>query len=169
MSLKDKPNADVADEAIAQAIYEHLDNAALSTQEKLPCAIAFAIAKARGVPPRLVGQTADALQVRLCRCQLGLFGYPGKTGWDIPIDGDRPITECPIPEGLESALCEAAGGAAGAQSDSDAQSSVTGTKGQLTCAQAWALAARFNTSKMLVGYLADQLGIHIVVCQLGAF
>ena len=169
MSLKDKPNAEVTDEAIAQAIYEHLDNTTMATKEKLPCAAAFAIAKAQGVPPRLVGQTADALQVRLCRCQLGLFGYPGKTGWDIPIDGNRPITEHPTPEGLKSALCEAAGGAAGAQSDSDAQSSVTGAKGQLTCAQAWALATHFNTSKMLVGYLANQLGIHIVVCQLGAF
>jgi hypothetical protein len=152
MSLKDKPNAEVTDEAIAQAIYEHLDNAALSTKEKLPCAIAFAIAKAQEVSPRLVGQTADALEIRLCRCQLGFFGYPGKTGWDIPIDGGRPITEHPTPEGLEAALREAAG-----------------AKGQITCAQAWALAARFDTPKMLVGYLADQVDIHVVACQLGAF
>ncbi len=146
MSLKDKLNAAVTDETIAQAIYKHLED------DKLPCAAAFAIAKTQDVSPRQVGQTADALDIRLCRCQLGFFGYPGKTGWDIAINGERSITEHPIPPGLEAALHEAAG-----------------AERQITCAQAWALAARFDTPKMLVGYLADQLDIHVVVCQLGAF
>jgi hypothetical protein len=163
MSLKDKPNADVVSEAIAQAIYEGLDDG------KLPCDVAFAIAEAQEVKPRLVGQTADALQIRLCRCQLGLFGYPGKTGWDIPhLVADEPVMARPIPEGLEAAIREAAG-VADVQADPSAQRVVEASAGRLSCAQVWDLAVRFNAPKILVGYVVDQLGIRIVACQLGAF
>lgn len=153
MSLEDKPNVNVIDEAVAQAIRKYLDD------DKLPCATAFTIAKAQEIKPSLVGHTADALRIKLSRCQLGLFGYPGKTGWDLPnLVSNRPITEHPIPEGLETAIRDAAT----APSDE-------ATEHQLTCAKAWNLAARFNTPRMLVGYLADQLGVRIVACQLGAF
>ncbi len=162
MSLEDKPNAEVTSETIAQAIDERLDDG------KLPCAEAFAIAEAQEMKPRLVGQTADALQVRLCRCQLGLFGYPGKTGWDIPhLVADEPVTAQPVPEGLEAAIREVAGVAD--VHDPSAQRFVEASEGRLSCAQVWDLAARFNVPKMLVGYVVDQLGIRIVACQLGAF
>ncbi len=40
---------------------------------KLPCAVAFKIAKELKVSPREVGETADKLGIRIARCQLGCF------------------------------------------------------------------------------------------------
>ncbi len=40
---------------------------------KLPCPVAFKIAKELKVSPREVGQTADKLGIKLCGCQLGCF------------------------------------------------------------------------------------------------
>jgi len=40
---------------------------------RLPCAIAFRIAKEMKVSPRDVGKAADRLSVKLCACQLGCF------------------------------------------------------------------------------------------------
>ncbi len=114
---------------------------------KLACAAAFDIVRELDATPLDVGRTADALCVKLDRCQLGLFGYPGKQGWD-----QSDIAEQPVPEGLPAALKAA-----------------TDARGKIACKMAWNLAAQFKTSKMLVGYLADQLGIQIAPCQLGAF
>lgn len=114
----------------------------------LHCAQAFAIADSTGAPPSRVGLTADALDVRLDRCQLGLYGYPGHTkGWDVTDMSARAI-----PDGLEDAIRAAAGG-----------------DNHLTCAQAWEIAAAFGVPKMLVGYVTDKLDVRIAQCQLGAF
>ncbi|MBN2390933.1 MAG: hypothetical protein JXR84_09425, partial [Anaerolineae bacterium] len=81
-------------------------------------------------------------------CQLGLFGYPGHTkGWET-----ARIAERPVPEGLEDAI-----------------RAVLDADGKLSCARAWQVAAEFTIPKMLVAYFADQMGVHIVQCQLGAF
>ena len=40
---------------------------------RLPCAVAFKIAKEVKVSPREVGEAADGLSVRICDCQLGCF------------------------------------------------------------------------------------------------
>jgi hypothetical protein len=40
---------------------------------KLPCPIAFKIAKELKVSPREVGQIADKLGIKICSCQLGCF------------------------------------------------------------------------------------------------
>lgn len=141
MALEDKPRPTdfTLDAALADAIRERL------TDEKLPCAAAMNIAQAHGVTPLAVGQTADALQIHLTRCQLGLYGYPGHAkGWD-------KVATQPIPVGLEDALREAAAG------------------GPLACAQLWALAAERGVSRLQIGYVADRLGIKIGPCQLGAF
>jgi hypothetical protein len=115
--------------------------------DKLPCAQAFLIAETLEVEPSVVGQTADGLDVRLSRCQLGLFGYPGKQGWD-----HANIAEHPVPDGLPGAV-RTAGDASG----------------HLSCIEAWQLAEQFDVPRMLVGYVADQLDIKILQCQLGAF
>jgi len=144
MVLEDKtiPEDFAVDETLAAAIRDQLDDG------KLACATAFKIAAAHDVTPLQVGRTADVLQIHLTRCQLGLFGYPGHTkGWDAAHIADQPI-----PDGLPAAL----------QSRRD-------TNGNLACLTLWQLAKEFHVSKMLVGYLADQLNIKITPCQLGAF
>ena len=40
---------------------------------KLPCAVAFKIAKELKVSIRKVGETADKLGIRIAKCQLGCF------------------------------------------------------------------------------------------------
>lgn len=114
---------------------------------KLSCADGHKIAAVVGVSPLTVGRTADALGIRLTRCQLGLFGFPDKQGWKA-----ARVDTHPIPEGLTEAI-----------------SAARDEGGNLTCKRAWELAAEFRVSRLQIGYLADQLGIHFVSCQLGAF
>jgi hypothetical protein len=40
---------------------------------RLPCAVAFKIARELKVSPREVGKTADKLSINICNCQLGCF------------------------------------------------------------------------------------------------
>ena len=40
---------------------------------KLPCAVAFKIAKELKVSPGEVGQAANELSIKICSCQLGCF------------------------------------------------------------------------------------------------
>lgn len=142
MREKNLPADFVPDASLAAAIQ------ARSKEEKIACAQAFVIAERANVVPLVVGRNADVLEIHLDHCQLGLFGYPGHTkGWD-----SAKIAEQPVPEGLEAAI----------QSALDAE-------GRLTCVRAWQIAAEFSVPKMLVGYSADQLGVRIVQCQLGAF
>lgn len=143
MALKDKvlPADFVVDEAIASAIRSHLKDSTLA------CATAFVVAADLAQPPSLIGQTADVLAVHLSHCQLGLFGYPGhQKGWD-----SANVAALPTPEGLEDAIRQAI------QSET------------LACATAWELAARFGIPKMLVSYVANQMGFRITACQLGVF
>jgi len=143
MALEDKelPEGFQPDERVVQLVSERL------TDGKLACASAFAIATALSVPPLTVGRTADLLGIHLTRCQLGLFGYPGKQGWT-----QENAAGLAVPSGLIEAIEQA-------RSDT----------GNLACARAWEIAWQFKVSRMQVGYLADQLGIHISPCQLGAF
>lgn len=126
---------------ITTAIQTHL------TDGKLTCQDAFAIAAQAQVAPGEIGQAADTLGTRLSRCQLGLFGYPGKQGWH-----DSGVADLPVPEGLQSAIAEMV--------DEDRH---------LMCAQAWILADRFGISRMQFGWIAENLKVKFVTCQLGAF
>ncbi len=42
-------------------------------ENRIPCATALAIAKSLGVDPGAVGKAANALNIRISRCQLGCF------------------------------------------------------------------------------------------------
>lgn len=144
MALEDKPlPVDfIVDPELAAAIQTRLVDGAL------PCARAFALAKAQGVAPLLVGQTADALRIHLTHCQLGLFGYPERAkGWDVAHLTDHPIPP-ELPPAIQAAL---------------------NADGILTCPAAWGIAARLRVPKMLVACVATQMGLRIRGCQLGVF
>ncbi|MBN1938478.1 MAG: hypothetical protein JW843_02760 [Candidatus Aminicenantes bacterium] len=118
------------------------------TDGTVSCAAAIALAERANVAPEEVGRTLDALAVRLSRCQIGTFGYPGHAkGWTIS-GADRE----PEPEGLRAALQEAAGPVK-----------------QVSCPTLWDIAEKFHISRMRVGYAADRAGLKINGCQLGAF
>ncbi len=144
MALDDKkiPRRRKGDEAIAFEARRRLKDGLLS------CAAAFAVAEALGVSPAEVGRTADALNIRLTLCPLGLFGFPGHAkGWDQAQPADKPV-----PAGMEDAL-----------------RSAHGAKGEVSCLAVWKAAESFGVSRMQAGYLADKLGLRIRPCQLGAF
>jgi hypothetical protein len=125
------------DERIAAAIREQ------DQEGKLPCAAAFRIAKALGVSPLAVGRTADEVEFRLVRCQLGLFGYGERKSVVEPAEEVAPALEQAIREGL--------------------------ILGRLPCAVTWAIATRFGMPKLHVANAAEKLGIRVGQCQIGAF
>ena len=122
---------------IAAAIQEQ------AREGTLRCAAAFRIAEELGVTPLAVGQAANELDVRLARCQLGLFGYGEQKSVVEPAEEVRPELEQAIQEGL--------------------------ILGRLPCAVAWAIAARFKMPKLHVANAAEKLGVRIGQCQLSAF
>ncbi len=124
-------------DTIAEAVKERAKEGMLS------CGGAFRIAERLSVNPLKVGETADALGIRLYRCQLGLFGYDGEERIVRPADDVSSELEQAIREGL--------------------------IVGRLPCAVAWAIANRFGLPKRRVADAAEYLDIRIGQCQLGAF
>ena len=111
--------------------------------EKIPCAVAFDIAKKLNESPRNVGIAVDLLNFRLTKCQLGLFGYA--SGKKIASDPDtvNDALRLEIEKGLEN--------------------------GRMPCKTAWAIAEKMNLRKMAVSNACEALGVKITSCQLGAF
>ena len=110
---------------------------------KLPCAVAFDIGKQLGVLPDAIGLAADLLELRLVKCQLGLFGY-------------RPNKSIVKPAGsvareLEKAIVASL------------------VNDRLPCRSAWDIAKKFGIHKMKVSAACDAMKIKIRSCQLGAF
>jgi hypothetical protein len=114
-----------------------------SAKGELPCAVAFEIARISQVPPAEVGRDLDLLEIRISKCQLGLFGY-------------RPEKRIVRPaENLSPELSEAIRKAA--------------VDGRLSCTSAWEIARRLGFTRMAVASACEALRIKISGCQLGAF
>ena len=56
---------------MSKAIEEEIKGSLV--EGKLPCAVAFQIAKKRSVTPKEVGDTANAIDIKIASCQLGCF------------------------------------------------------------------------------------------------
>jgi len=125
------------DPALVQIVQTNLKNGLL------PCAVAFKIAGNEKVPPLEVGRVADALNIPLAKCQLGLFGY-------LP---EKKIVkaETEAPPALLAALRTAL--------END----------RLPCVLLWQIADQFKLPKMSVSAVCEGHGIKIKPCQLGAF
>ena len=112
-------------------------------KDEVACAVAFEIADKLSVEPSEVGKTADLLEYRLVKCQLGLFGYkPGHS-----------IVEAKLPENVKIA-----------EAIKDGM-----VNDRLPCKTAWEIAARFNVHKMTISSACEAMNIKIKPCQLGAF
>lgn len=109
---------------------------------KLACAEAETIGTVLGVSLAEIGRTLDLLELRIDRCQLGLFGYPaGKA-----LNPAAQVTPDLAQEIRESLL-----------------------DGRLPCKAAWEIALRRNLARMAVSSACEALQIRIRPCQLGAF
>ncbi len=111
--------------------------------ESVPCAVAFEIAETLRISPKEVGKTADLMNFKLTKCQLGLFGYQPQKKIVKPRNT--------IEENLKDTVSQSL------------------TQGKLSCKDAWEIASRFNIGKMAVSGACETMGIKIKDCQLGAF
>jgi hypothetical protein len=124
-------------ETIAAKIKENI------SEHEISCAEAHSIAVKLNTDPADVGTAIDLLEVRINKCQLGLFGY-GKQK-NIP-----PLSDKINPE-IESSI------------------KLSLVNGQFACSAAWDISKRFNISKPMVAAVCETMKIRISLCQLGAF
>lgn len=110
---------------------------------ELSCAAAFKLSKEQNISPDQIGRYADALDIRLSKCQLGLFGH----------QPDKKIVEpmLEIPPELKTAI----------ETRLD--------DGKLTCKSAWEIATEIKIGKMSISNACEGMKIKIKPCQLGAF
>jgi hypothetical protein len=110
---------------------------------EVACALAFQVADVLETSPAEIGRALDLLELKLNKCQLGLFGYrPGKK-----IIQAKPVEDRRMETAIRNALVD----------------------GKLSCRAAWDIAGRFGVPKMAVSSACEALGIKIKPCQLGAF
>lgn len=115
----------------------------LAASQEVSCALALKIAENLRVEPREVGRTADVLDIRLVKCQLGLFGYQPKKKIVTAEDAPNQEIEDAITRSLEN--------------------------NRLSCEKAFQIAAQFNISKLTISNVCQANLIQIKSCQLGAF
>jgi hypothetical protein len=114
-----------------------------SSDGQLSCALAFQVADGLGVLPEVVGQAADLMEMRLTKCQLGLFGYHPEKKIVKPASSVGPDLEDAILAGLVNE--------------------------RLPCKTAWNISEELGLHKMKVSAACDAMHIKIKPCQLGAF
>jgi hypothetical protein len=130
-----KPN-----ELIAKAIREK------SPGRELACGVAEEISKELKVNMSEVGIAADLLEMKIKKCQLGLFG------WGKKPDHGKDIQAAPsVSAEMKNALEE------------------VGENSAITCASLWAIADRLGVERKAVSSACEALGFKIRACQLGTF
>lgn len=109
----------------------------------ITCGKAHSITKELGVSPDETGFTIDMEELRISRCQLGLFGYSPEKRIVKPAET--------VDEDLKKRIEEKA------------------QDKRLTCIDAWDIAKESGISKLAVSCACEALGMKIKKCQLGAF
>ncbi len=113
------------------------------TDNSITCAQAHRIVENLNVAPLEVGTAIDLLNVRIKKCQLGLFGNGmlkagASNGNDIDTD---------LRQAVEASLIN----------------------NRLPCLSAWEISDRLNIAKTKIGALCQLINVKISTCQLGAF
>lgn len=123
------------------AIAQRLEQAA--QDGRITCVDAHRIAKEMNRSPDQVGAQADLGELRISRCQMGLFGYfPDKKNLN---------PEIAVSAETRDAIDRAQ------------------TEGRISCAACWALATELGLSRLDMGSACEKMGLRIKPCQLGAF
>lgn len=126
------------DKAIARAI------ARKEKEGCITCTAAHAIANEQDCSPQVVGLNIDLLEKRICRCQLGLFGYDLKKKKAV-----KPAAMVAKP--LNAAICNAM------------------IDNRITCQATWQVAQNMGLTKLDVSSACEAMKIKVSRCQLGAF
>jgi hypothetical protein len=120
----------------------------LDADGQIHCAAAHRIAEKRGVEPMYVGEQANQIDVRISRCQLGLFGYTPKK----QTPGFRVVKRLENPPDAASASVREAA-----------------DRGRISCLTLWRLAERHGLTRRDMGNIAETLELKVTPCQLGCF
>jgi hypothetical protein len=131
------PQGTALNATIAKAIDKKASNG------KLTCAAAHTIAEDLKIAPMEVGRCMDLMEIRLTKCQLGLFGYTPEKKIVTPAES--------VASDLEAAVTAAA------------------ASGRLTCEHAWQMADDRGIKRLAFSAACEALGIKVKPCQLGAF
>ena len=127
----------ILDGALAEALKTEVEDGGVSCQN------AHAIAGRQNKSPRESGTVLDLLNLRIVRCQLGLFGYAPRKRIVQPAATIDPELAHELQAALEN--------------------------GRLRCQAAWSIAARRQIPRLAVAETCEALNIKIGDCQLGAF
>jgi len=117
-----------------------------SSGGELPCVMGEKISKEHKVEISEVGITADLLEIKIKKCQLGLFGYGKKPNHGKDIQAADSVSG-----EMKRAIEE------------------TAENGKVTCAALWMIADRLGTKRKEVSAACETLKIKIRKCQLGTF
>ncbi len=131
------PKDTAIDDDLKKEILEQVKN------NSITCKKAEEIAEELGFSLEETGRTIDILNIKITKCQLGLFGY-GETQKIV-----QPAKEI-APEVKESVTAAV-------------------KNGMLSCIAAWEIANKLNISRTKVASVCEALQIKIKPCQLGAF
>ncbi|MBN1364644.1 MAG: hypothetical protein JW976_07565 [Syntrophaceae bacterium] len=131
------PKDTIVDEELKQEIIEQVKN------NSITCKKAEEIAGELGTTLEETGRTIDILNIKITKCQLGLFGYGEAQKIVQPAKEVSPELKKSIMSSLENE--------------------------KLPCAAVWKIAGKFNISRMKVSSACEALQIKIKSCQLGAF
>ncbi|HKK98806.1 MAG TPA: hypothetical protein VJ943_01040 [Desulfotignum sp.] len=115
----------------------------ITEKNQLGCASAHKAAKELGVSPKAIGIQADLMELRIVKCQLGLFGHaPEQKRIDPGIDISDELWAA-----IESKRVD----------------------GRLSCRECWDIAKEWKISRLDMGSACEKMNIRIKPCQLGAF
>lgn len=131
------------EEAVRSGIKSSLGN-----DGQLSCDAAHRVAEKVGVEPARVGEEANGIEIRIARCQLGIFGYAPKKG----MPGYKVIKKV---DTLQEKTSEAVRKAA--------------AEGKASCAELWRIAGKHDLTRQEIGNIAETLEIKVSRCQLGCF
>jgi hypothetical protein len=113
---------------------------------ELACAVGEKVSKELKVDISEVGITADLLEMKIKKCQLGLFGWGKKPGHGKDLHAADSVSV-----EMKSTLEKAA------------------ESGAMTCASVWVIADQLGVERKTVSAACEALKLKIRKCQLGAF
>lgn len=125
-------NADLKQEILKQ-----------TKDNNISCKAAEKISREKNAAMSEIGVTIDMLNINIAQCQLGLFGYEGKSKLVSPAESVSPDLESAV----KAALADK----------------------RLPCASAWKIADQFKIKRLDVCAACEKLKIKVKPCQLGAF
>jgi hypothetical protein len=131
------PTGTELNQAVAEAIKQK------GAVDNIACATAHAIAGNLDILPGDVAVTLDLMEVRINKCQMGLFGYKPEKKIVVPTDSILPELETAIKK--------------------------KSVNNRLTCLECWEIAEMLEIKKMDVSTACETLDIKIGTCQIGAF